>query len=603
MPLRATLPLPALVPSAIRRLPSVPGRPAVLATLAAAALAGGCQAVPPDATGDHSLLSSAPPVTRGLDADGLSTLLTAELAGQRERYREATRGYLKAAERYPDPELAKRATFAARFGDSPDLLKTAATRWQALAPDSATPNRLLSALAVQRGDWPESLDRRLTLAARGESAGLTKLAEQAIAQGAAPAPLLQRLDDALADDNNLPAAGRADAHLAAAQLEKAADHTASARRHLNRAESLVPTSPALWRTRAHLALEQGDNRAARRAARQGMQHAPDDARFNLLLAQAEIRLDNLDAAVAQTDALLERHDGGSELRLALARLYLQEGEPGAARELLRPLASNDDLSATGYFLLGSADKALGNVDSALLYFRQVEEGDEFLPARAGAAWMLVDANRLADARTFLKAQRQRFSGHYNALLMLEAELLDDQGRHADADALLARGLEKTPDTAGLRYRRAMRAWRADDLAGMERDLQRVLEDDPDNVMALNALGYTLADEEVPGRLDDARELVERAHELTPDNPAIQDSLGWVYFRQGQPQKALPPLERAHDSMPDQEVTAHLAEVLHALDKTARARRLVRAALAGADEHPAIDALLERHPELSPNDRE
>lgn len=596
MPLRATFIRATLLTRMPRYLP--------LHAMAIAALLSGCQSMPPaaDAFGsaNDDILQSAPPVTRGLDADGLSTLLAAEMAGQRGLYRYASQGYLDATRRYPDPALAERATFAARFGESATLLETAAARWQALDSTNATPGRLLSAIAQGQGDWQASLEQRLNLAAQGESAGLAALAEQAIAEGAAPTPLLARLESALSAESRLPAANRGDAHLAAALLERARGNADAAASHLVQAQALIPDSLALWRTRAHLALEKGDYRDARTAAREGLNRAPDDARFALLMTQAQVRLGNLDAAEAQTNALLERHSGGRELRLALARLYLEENQPGAAKRLLHPLASRDEISATGYYLLGAADQGTGNVDSALLYYRQVKDGDEFIPARAAAADMLIDAGRLTDARAFLRSERMRFEKHFNELVMLEVELLDELGNTTDASALLTRELARTPDDTALLYMRAMRAWQAGDTPGMEQDLQQVLKQEPDNVMALNALGYTLADEQTPGRLKDARRLVERAHELAPDNAAVQDSLGWVYFRLGRTKDALTPLERAYASMPDQEVTAHLAEVLHALGQSARARRVLAKVMAQSDQHPAIDDLLRRHPELSPS---
>ncbi|WP_311950498.1 tetratricopeptide repeat protein [Halomonas piscis] len=594
MPLRATATRATLT----RALQAAPAA-SLLPLLAAGALLGGCQTAPPAKPPGEDILASAPPITRGLDAKGLETLLTAEMAGQRGRYRDATQGYLEAAERYADPALAERATFAARFSDSASLLETAAARWQTLDPSSTTPGRLLSALAAEQGDWESALEQRLRLAARGDEARLAALAGQAIAEGAPPSPLLDRLDAALNAADPLPQAGRGDAHLAAALLEQARDNAPAARAHLAQARPLIADAPALWRTQAQLALDSGDYRDARKAAQKGLELAPEDARFTLLLVQADIRLGNVGAAEQHTRDLLERHEGGRDLRLALARLYLDEEQPAAARRLLEPVAGRDDLSATGHFLLGKADQATGDIDSALQNYRQVTGGEELLPASAAAARMLIDADRLADARAFLQNQRRRLTERDSELLMLEVELLDELGQSAEADALLAQAIERTPNAKELLYHRAMRAWQDGDIAGMERDLQQVLKQDPDNVMALNALGYTWADEQVPDRLDEARRLVERAHELAPDNPAVQDSLGWVYFRQGQPEKALPLLEQAYQAMPDQEVAAHLAEVLYALDETTRARRIIARALARHERQPALDELLARHPALAP----
>ena len=76
-------------------------------------------------------------------------------------------------------------------------------------------------------------------------------------------------------------------------------------------------------------------------------------------------------------------------------------------------------------------------------------------------------------------------------------------------------------------------------------------------------------------------------------------MGWIYFRLGQPEEALPWLESAYTQLPDQEVGAHLAEVLKALGREEEARRLIQQIMQQTNRHPLIDKLLERYPELSP----
>ncbi len=78
-----------------------------------------------------------------------------------------------------------------------------------------------------------------------------------------------------------------------------------------------------------------------------------------------------------------------------------------------------------------------------------------------------------------------------------------------------------------------------------------------------------------------------------------DSLGWVHYRLGAPERALPWLERAYATMPDQEIAAHLAEVLWALERQDEARSLIEQAQRRFDERPLIDELLERIPQLAP----
>lgn len=107
----------------------------------------------------------------------------------------------------------------------------------------------------------------------------------------------------------------------------------------------------------------------------------------------------------------------------------------------------------------------------------------------------------------------------------------------------------------------MLAEKRNDLAQMEKDLRFVIAREPDNAMALNALGYTLADRTT--RYTEARELILKAHKLNPDDPAILDSMGWINYRQGKLADAERYLRQALQRYPDHEVAAHLGEVLWA----------------------------------------
>lgn len=593
MPHRATLPG---LSQALSGLPLLP--------LAATLLLSGCQlsSTLPDRgfmSASRDPMLTAPPVTRGLDAAGLSTLLAAELAGQRGDYRYASRGYLEAAQRYSAPGLAERATFAARFGNDAALMEASALRWRELSPTAETPNRLLAALSLQRGDWLDSLEQRLVIAESGGYGDISSFAELAVAEEAPLNVLVQPLRTYLAQPVAAERDSYSDVLLGTALIEAALGETQTAQQHLDLVEQREPESAALWLAKARLALESGDHRAAQRAAQQGLSLSPDDVRFILMLAQAEIRLNNITAAETQTNALLETHGGNQELRIALAQLYLEEGHSEPAYRLLQPLIGQDRIPNTAYFLLGAIAQSQGDIDNALLYYRQVRDGNEFLRARAAAARMLIDDDRLLDARAFLRIERMRHDTYFGDLVLLEVQLLDDLAMEHEASALLDREITRTPDDTRLLYLRAMRGWQMGDLAAMERDLQQILRTEPNNPDALNALGYTLADLNITERLEEARDLIERAYEVDPDNPAIMDSLGWVYFRLGKLDDALAWLESAYSRLPDQEVSAHLAEVLHALGRSDEARQAIARAMRRADHHPHIDELLERHPELTP----
>lgn len=563
----------------------------LVTTLTATWLAG-CQSLTPPPTHVADPMATAPPIESGLDADSLSTLITAELAGQRGQFGKASQGYLKTAQRYHSPALAERATLAARYADDPALLNRAAEAWQDLAPEAEAPARLLASIAQQRGDWAASLEQRLTLARRDGQGDLTGFAEAALEQGATLPPLIARLRRFI---DRQP--GHPDALLATALLEAGSGNVQRADERLDRLAASHPDLPELWLAKTRIALQQGHAAVARDAAKRGLELAPDDSRLVLLLAQAQLRLGNVDAAEAQLNALIEQHADAPELRLALAQLYLGEGYPDPAKRLLLPLIDSEPSPPLAFIMLGSIAEQEGEIDNALLYYRQVPPGDGFLEARQRAAQMLVDAGRLADARTFLHIERLRHPDAFGDLIALEVDLLRGQGQDTAADALLDRALRTHPDAVQLRFLRAMQHYHDGDLAGMERDLRHILDQEPDNATALNALGYTLADE--TSRLDEARDLIEHAHRLEPDNPAITDSMGWLQYRLGNDEAALPYLREAYRRQPDPEIAAHLAEVLWQLGHRGEARRLIADTLERFDAHPQIDALIQRIPSLAP----
>jgi tetratricopeptide (TPR) repeat protein len=143
----------------------------------------------------------------------------------------------------------------------------------------------------------------------------------------------------------------------------------------------------------------------------------------------------------------------------------------------------------------------------------------------------------------------------------------------------------------VRYDRAMAAERVDKLDVMESDLRSVIKMKPDYAHAYNALGYTLADK--TNRLAEAKDLIEKAYKLQPDDPFILDSLGWIYYRLGQSELALKHLHTAYASRPDPEIAAHLGEVLWKIGQHDEAQKIWRAALADNPNHETLLAVMQK----------
>lgn len=122
---------------------------------------------------------------------------------------------------------------------------------------------------------------------------------------------------------------------------------------------------------------------------------------------------------------------------------------------------------------------------------------------------------------------------------------------------------------------------------MEQDLRRVIEIDPQNSMAMNALGYSLTI--YTERYDEALQLISQALAITPDDPAALDSMGWVLYKLGRTPEAVPYLEQAYDAFPDPEVSSHLIRVYNADGQLLKARSLLEQELL---KHPDNEYLSE-----------
>ena len=159
------------------------------------------------------------------------------------------------------------------------------------------------------------------------------------------------------------------------------------------------------------------------------------------------------------------------------------------------------------------------------------------------------------------------------------------------EQLLNTALNKFPNETDLLFARVLYYDSQSNPDGSERDLKQIISMQPEDSRALNHLGYMLADQTT--RHEEALELIERAIAISPDDPAIIDSLGWALYKVGRYEEALVQMRRAFAAFPDDEVASHLGEVLWALERFDEAMRVWQDALETEPESPLIAEAMER----------
>jgi tetratricopeptide (TPR) repeat protein len=179
-----------------------------------------------------------------------------------------------------------------------------------------------------------------------------------------------------------------------------------------------------------------------------------------------------------------------------------------------------------------------------------------------------------------------------------AKIYSDSGDARQALVVLDRGLEQYPDSVDLRYAIATTYEEAGRVGAALQELDRVLKQRPDDPAALNAYGYTLADHN--RKLGEARLLIERAYAVAPRNAAILDSLGWVLFRQGHDDQALPYAAAAYTEDRGADIGAHYGEVLWHLGRHAEADQVwTEAARADSDSRLLNETRRRLHASVAP----
>lgn len=347
----------------------------------------------------------------------------------------------------------------------------------------------------------------------------------------------------------------AQAYEAVGEYQKAAEACAGAL-------EANPTSLETQFHHARLQRKMGNGEVSRRAYDEMIQQAESRASLSerettlVTLASAQVGLlamevhDYVAASVAFARAT--RLDKGSrpELVFLLARSLLLQGDLEAADRTAADATQRFPEALEMHILRGEVLLARGEEKAAGAYFKDLlKRQDRSVEAYVGIGEALMRSKRFVDA---------------------EATLADGLKSHKDDDRLLF--------AHGAALERLGRVDQA------ERALSQAVAVNPDNAMALNYLGYLLADQGV--RLRDSMSYVERALQIDPENPAYLDSLGWVLFKLERYEPAEAKLRAAlrYDAT-DPAIRDHLGDLLVATGRDEEAVREWEAALKCGHEDP------------------
>ncbi|MEE9357653.1 tetratricopeptide repeat protein [Candidatus Vondammii sp. HM_W22] len=289
---------------------------------------------------------------------------------------------------------------------------------------------------------------------------------------------------------------------------------------------------------------------------------------------------------------LDPEDESASYRLGILALELDRKEAAEKHfKQLYTLRKRADIAA---YYLGRLREGGSQPKQAIEWYRKVNKGKYRYKAQVRTARLMAGQGQLQEARERLQGLRIRTPKQSVQLFLLEATLLRDYGNPGQVMSLYDKALEGHPENVELLYARGLFAVSQNRLDIMERDLGKIIASNPKHAGALNAFGYTLADQ--AERVQEALGLIQRALEIKHDEPAFLDSMGWVQYRLGNHQEALRYLRQAFETLPDSEIAAHYGEVLWVTGDHEQAGKVWQGVL---DQDPESKHILEVMQRLAP----
>ena len=500
-----------------------------------------------------------------IPGEHLSTLLQAEFA-IRDRDLDAGLMHLMAASKaIPDPAIARRALQLAQYIRSRDATLQMAVHVSDLDPSDGSAATLAAAVFIERGDIASAL----TYSRRAFDAG----------SDINPAALLnnyrRQTPETQAATRNLLKALESD--------------------YPNDARSLFATALLEWRQgNSDIAVTKLDKLFAIEAFHERgilllteiLLQRDDPGAFDLLLKAikasnsgllryqyARYLLDEqrLTEAKAQFDTLVADPAATVDHLIGAAVLDIELSAPASALLHLDRALSIGQRVSDAHFFKALALIQLDDISGALNALGTVGPSANYARALQEAAAILVSQGDIGAANAFFGQHRHNHADGAELNFALHAETLRTLGS-IEAEAVLTRGLSSFPTSTRLLFARANFRERAGFFDLAEADYRRILKLNPGDANALNALGYALTNN--TDRFAEAAGLLEQAISKDPRNPAIIDSLGWVYFKLGRERQAELLLKQAYKQYPDPEVAAHLIELLWTQGREVEARDLI-----------------------------
>jgi Tfp pilus assembly protein PilF len=525
-----------------------------------------------------------------LTPDILYNLLVGEIAGQRGQISVAASTLGKVAQETRDPRIAERSTLAALYAKRYSEALKSAQLWSALQPDDTEAREAVITALLELNRVAEAKSQFVSLFGMEET---RRHLDQAYLRAAA---ILGRASNRTAGVDVMRSLvalhpQRASAHFAMAHLMVRGGDLENALVSDEEALKLQPDweDAALFKARILMSLK--EPRKADDFFVRYLDNNPGATGVRLNYARFLIDQKEWDKALDQFKRVASDMPDDADTIYAVGLLSLQTGHLDDAEKYLKRALALRPQNDQARLYLGEAAEQRKHYDDAARWYHEIRNGEYYFEAQLRLGVVQARQGDLAAARRHLESVEPQNDRERVQLALTEEQILREARQYREALEVMNAALKAVPDDKDLLYARALVAEKLDLFDVTEHDLREILKQDPKNVNALNALGYTLTDRTT--RYQEALALLQQAMALKPNDAFIMDSMGWLQYRLGNNAEAVKYLKQALAIRNDAEIAAHLGEVLWVMGNHSEAESVWNRALRDTPDNEALNNVIKK----------
>lgn len=276
------------------------------------------------------------------------------------------------------------------------------------------------------------------------------------------------------------------------------------------------------------------------------------------------------------DVITEKSLSGKD-KLDLAKFAMQAQWYNEAKKVLMQLKGSTEHKDIAHYFLARLAEISKTPKEAIEWYKQVLTGPFHLLSQLRASMLLSEAKEFDAALLVLQRAQPQTDEDQKRILMSKIDVMLNAKMYDKAIVKLNKALSYNDADIELRYARSLVATNLKQIELAETDLKWIISHQENHIDALNALGYLLTNH--TKRYQEAYQYLEKALKLSPNNPIVLDSMGWLYYKMGKLEESVELLQKASGIVSDPEIAAHLGEVLWHMKDYKKARQIWNQGLA------------------------